>query len=191
MGVVSDESMTAADTRGETMADLLDRLGGIDPQRVRLKPPPGEATEADVDRLRNTTRRLYELVEGTLVEKAMGFRESIVAVAIINLLGSFVKANDLGLVTAPDGMMRLAAGLVRIPDVSYFSWSRFSERRITIDPIPDFAPDLAIEVLSAGNSRREMERKLAEYFAAGVRLAWLIDPATQTAEVYTSPTDVV
>ena len=62
------------------------------------------------------------------MEKATGFRESIVAVAIINLLGSFVKANDLGVVTAPDGMMRLAAGLVRIPDVSFISWSRFPNR---------------------------------------------------------------
>ena len=52
-------------------------------------------------------------------------------------------------------------------------------------------PDLAVEVLSPSNTRREMERKLAEYFAAGVRLAWLIDAAAQTAEVYTSPTEFV
>jgi Uma2 family endonuclease len=49
------------------------------------------------------------------------------------------------------------------------------------------APDLAVEVLSEGNTPAEMNRKLGEYFAGGVRLVWLIDPDTQTALAYTSP----
>ena len=48
-------------------------------------------------------------------------------------------------------------------------------------------PDLAVEILSAGNTAEEMRRKLREYFQVGVRLVWLIDPATRTAETYTSP----
>ncbi len=32
-----------------------------------------------------------------------------------------------------------------------------------------------------------MKRKLREYFRAGVRLVWLIDPPTRTAEVYQGP----
>ena len=32
-----------------------------------------------------------------------------------------------------------------------------------------------------------MERKLREYFLAGVRLVWMIDPSKRTAEVYTAP----
>ena len=42
-------------------------------------------------------------------------------------------------------------------------------------------------MLSEGNTAEEMRRKLREYFKVGVRLVWLIDPATRTAEVYTSP----
>jgi Uma2 family endonuclease len=49
---------------------------------------------------------------------------------------------------------------------------------------------LAIEVLSKSNTKAEMERKLREYFRAGVQLVWLIDPKTRTAQVYTSPTSM-
>ena len=54
-------------------------------------------------------------------------------------------------------------------------------------PIPAVAPDLAVEVLSEGNTEGEMRRKLQDYFTAGVRLVWYIDPRTRTAAVYTSP----
>ena len=53
--------------------------------------------------------------------------------------------------------------------------------------IPDLAPDLAVEVLSEGNTKQEMERKLKDYFFAGVRLVWYIDVKKRTVEVYTSP----
>lgn len=46
---------------------------------------------------------------------------------------------------------------------------------------------LAVEVLSPGNTEGEMQRKLRDYFAVGVRLVWTIDPVTRTARAYTSP----
>lgn len=49
--------------------------------------------------------------------------------------------------------------------------------------------DLAVEVISEANTKKEMERKLREYFTAGVRLVWLIYPKTRTVEVYTSATE--
>ena len=55
------------------------------------------------------------------------------------------------------------------------------------EPIAPVVPDLAVEVLSAGNTKREMSRKCEEYFAAGVRLVWQIDLETRTAAVYTNP----
>jgi Uma2 family endonuclease len=48
-------------------------------------------------------------------------------------------------------------------------------------------PDLAVEVLSEGNTPREMEQKLQEYFTAGVRLVWYVDPVRQEVHVYTAP----
>ena len=69
------ESSSAATI--ETLADLLEQLGGLAPARVRFRPPPGTATEKDVLEVEAHEDRLCELVDGVLVEKAMGWRESI------------------------------------------------------------------------------------------------------------------
>lgn len=170
-----------------TVADLLERLGRIPAERVRWVPLPGTATEADVLELERRENRLCELVDGVLVEKVMGYRESLLAVLLIELLGSFVRRQNLGLVSGPDGMMRLFAGMVRIPDVAYASWARFPDRRVPTEPIPDLAPDLAVEVLSEGNTQQEMARKCREYFSAGAQQVWLVNPDSRTVAVYSSP----
>ena len=170
----------------ETIADLLHRLGDVPPHRVRMRPPIGSATERDVVEVHARERRLCELVDGTLVEKAMGFRESAVAMLLGRFLGTFIDDRRLGILTGEAGMMRLFAGLVRIPDVAFVSWDRVPGRRMPVDPVPDLVPDLAIEVLSPGNTAAEMARKRREYFDAGVRLVWEIDVIDRTVTVYTS-----
>lgn len=183
--------MTAVTREEEivTLADLLGRLGGVPLDRIRFRPAPGTAVEQDVLDLHNRENRLFELVDGVLVEKPMGFRESVIASLLIQLLRAYVEENDLGVVAAPDGMMRLAAGLVRMPDVSVVLWERLPGRRIPSEPIPTLAPDLAVEVLSASNTTGEIARKMAEYFAAGCRCAWAVDPAARSVRVYRSAAD--
>src|SRR5947209_8508698 len=163
----------AAPPEIETLADLLDRLGGIPLNRIRFHPYPGTATEADVlAYLEAPRKRLCELIDGVLVEKAMGYSESTLAGFLITLLDAFVRPRNLGLISAPDGTMRLWAGRVRMPDVAFVSWDRIPGGRRPTEPIPDLAPDLAVEILSASNTRAEMEQKRTDYFAAGVRLVW-------------------
>jgi Uma2 family endonuclease len=170
-----------------TLADLLERFGAIPAARIRYDPPPGTATEQDVITLEVRENRLFELVDGVLVEKAMGFYESFLAMRLARFLLAFVERHALGIVAGADGMLRLAPGLVRIPDVSFVSWDRLPQRRVPRQPIPDLVPDLAVEVLSEGNTRRDMEQKLREYFSAGVRLVWYVDPVLQEVHVYTAP----
>jgi Uma2 family endonuclease len=171
----------------ETLADLLEHLGGIHPNRVRFRPAPGTATEEDVLVLHERERRLYELVDGVLVEKTVGLRESFLAIALATILLNFVRPRRLGIVTGADGMMRLVSGLVRIPDVAFIAWDRLPNRRVPTEPIPDVAPNLAVEVLSASNTPGEMARKRREYFAAGVQEVWEVNPNTRTVEVFTAP----
>jgi Uma2 family endonuclease len=170
-----------------TLADLLERFGAIPAARIRYDPPPGTATEQDVIRLEARENRLFELVDGVLVEKAMGFYESFLAMRLARFLLAFVERHALGIVAGADGMLRLAPGLVRIPDVSFVSWDRLPQRRVPRQPIPELVPDLAVEVLSEGNTRREMEQKLREYFSAGVRLVWYVAPPLQEVHMYTAP----
>jgi Uma2 family endonuclease len=70
--------------------------------------------------------------------------------------------------------------------VCFIAWDRFPNRKLPAEPIPALAPDLAIEVLSASNTEGEMQRKLHDYFTAGVRLVWYIDPQTRSAKAYTA-----
>jgi tRNA A37 methylthiotransferase MiaB len=53
----------------ETVADLLESLGDIPPERIRMRPLPGTATEDDVLAVHASEKRLCELVDGVLVEK--------------------------------------------------------------------------------------------------------------------------
>jgi Uma2 family endonuclease len=174
-----------------TLADLLDELGGVPLERIRLQPPPGTATEEHVLDVEARENRLCELVEGVLVEKAMGYVESILAMAIGSLLRQFVIPRNLGHVSGADGMMRLFPGLVRIPDVAFTAWNRFPEGKLPSEPIPDIAPDLAVEVLSRTNTPEEMDRKRREYFAAGVQLVWLVDPVLRAVAVFSSADEFV
>jgi Uma2 family endonuclease len=170
----------------ENFAELLERLGNIPPERVRLRPPPGMATEDDVlAALEAPRKRLCELIDGVLVEKPMGYRESVLASLLIELLNAFVRPRNLGLVTSPDGTVRLWAGRVRIPDVAFFSWDRVPGRRVPAEPIPTLAPDLAVEILSRSNTPQEMRFKRQDYFTARVRLVWEIDPVARAVSVYT------
>jgi Uma2 family endonuclease len=177
-----------AGPRFETMGELLDQLGDIHPDRVRLRPAPGKAGERDLIRLLARTDRLYELVDGTLVEKVMGFPESALACELITLLGLFLRQHDLGFLAGESGAVRLWEGLVRMPDVLFVSWEKVPRHgQIPAEPIAGLAPDLAVEILSPGNTAGEMQRKLKEYFLAGVRLVWLIDPAAREVRVHTAP----
>ena len=175
----------------ENLEDLVERLGNIPLSRVRLDPPPGLATEADVLEAERKHNKLCELVDGVLVEKGMRYGESLLAAALIEILRRFVKPRKLGLVSAPDGMVRLFPGLIRIPDVSFASWDRFPDRKVPKSPVPDLVPDLIVEVLSGSNTKAEMERKRAECFDAGVRLIWEVDPTTRIVCVCTPDGTIV
>lgn len=174
-----------------TLADLLNRLGQVPLERIRFQPPPGTATEHDVLEIAAREHRLCELVDGVLVEKPMGYEESILATYIASMLGNFVRSGNLGQVSGEAGMVRLFPGLIRIPDVAFASWDRFPQRRLTGEPIPDLAPDLAVEVLSRSNTAAEMAIKVDEYFTAGVRQVWLVDPKARTVTVFAAADDSI
>jgi Uma2 family endonuclease len=167
--------------------ELLRNLGGIPPGRVRLTPAPGTATLRDLIRLQKKDGRIYELVDGTLVAKPVAFSESNIAAKLIGRLEAFLSANDLGVVTGEQGLMKLMPGLARGPDVSFVSWDQLPGHHVPRDPVPGLYPDLAVEVLSKGNTRGEMARKRKEYFLAGTRLVWQVSPRKRAVDVYTAP----
>src|SRR5579859_7677547 len=93
-----------------TLADVLRDLGGVSLKRIRMKPPPGRATEADLIRIRTHEKRIYELVYGVLVEKIMGAPQACITAVLVCEVGLFVQQHDLGFIMTPDGPTRLLEG---------------------------------------------------------------------------------
>jgi len=170
-----------------SLAERLADLGDIDASRVRSEPSPGHATIADMIRASAEDGRIYELIDNTLVEKAMGWQESLLAMVLVHWLQIFLDNHKLGVITGPDGLSRLFGDTVRGPDVAFVSWSRMPGGVLPIEPVPHLIPDFVIEVLSISNTRSEMARKRREYFQAGVRIVWMVDPRRRTVAVFTSP----
>ena len=170
----------------QTMADIVSQLGDIPLERILIQPPLGAATEADQIAAAAQTGKLCELVAGILVEKPMGAYESMLAAEMIHLLLTFLDSNCIGFVYGESGSARMANRNVRMPDVSFFRSDRFPDGKPPNLAVNACVPDLAIEILSPTNTKKEMAQKLAEYFAAGVKLVWYIDPPTRTAKLYTA-----
>lgn len=172
----------------DNMAEHWERLGNVPLERILMHPAPGRATAKDcLAVLEAADRRLCELVDGTLVEKAMGQRESLMGGYIYQRLDSFVVEHDLGVAYPADAAFRILPHQIRLPDASFFTWDRIGGE-IPKEPIPRRIPNLAAEVISKNNTVKEMRRKRRDYFASGVEVVWIIYPATETAEIYTAPT---
>lgn len=177
-----------AKTKHKSFADFMRRIGDVPLDRVRFHPAPGTATVRDVIEIEERENKLCELIDGALVEKAMGYPESLLALRIGTLLSNFVVPHKLGLVAGSDGMLQIIPGLVRIPDVSFIKPDRIRRSKSRTKAVPRFSPNLAVEVLSESNTPSEMKIKRREYFASGTELVWEVDPKKRTVTVYTSPT---
>lgn len=175
-------------------AELLALLGGISPERVVTPPAPGLADESDVlRRERQPERCLCELVQGTLLLKGASFAKARLVPLMWVYLDGHQRPANLGVVSGALGGLRLRPGLIRRPDAAFTSWDRFPDRRVPRDPIPDLVPDLVAEFVVSDNTPAEMRLKRQDYFQAGCRLVWEIDPDARTATVYTQvdPPDAV
>lgn len=172
-----------------TVADLLRSLGGIPSERVRLEPHPGTATVKDALRVLAKEDRICELVNGVLVEKPPGGFEAVLGGVVVQRLWDYLEKLRLGVIVGAGALLQILPRQIRSPDAAFISFDRIPDPEPKLGRAPKWIPNLAIEVLSPGNTEREMRRKRREYFKAGVQMVWMIQPATKTATVYRSPTD--
>ena len=78
---------------------------------------------------------------------------------------------------------------VRTLDAAVLLASRVPDTGIPITYWP-FAPDLAVEVVLPSDRLADVHVKIAEYFAAGTRLVWLVEPETRMVHIYRSQQQV-
>jgi Uma2 family endonuclease len=135
----------------------------------------------------------YELVKGELKRMPpTGDEHGGVTMELAAALHRHVKLNRLGKVYAAETGFKLESDpdTVRAPDIAFVSTERIQAAG-RIQGYRSGAPDLAVEVLSPSNTKREMEEKAREYFAAGARLVWIVNPKLKTVTVYRSLSDII
>jgi Uma2 family endonuclease len=95
------------------------------------------------------------------------------------------EVSELGEAFSSSTIFKLPLGSKRSPDVAWIERSRWdaitSEER---EKFPPLAPDFVIELRSRTDNLSDLQEKMAEYQANGVRLGWLINPQQQQVEIY-------
>jgi Uma2 family endonuclease len=92
---------------------------------------------------------------------------------------------DLGIVFDSSAGFTLPNSAIVGPDVTWMTRERWealpqAEREI----FSHICPDFVAEVRSRSDRMPKLRDKMREYIAQGVRLAWMIDPRTETVEIY-------
>ncbi len=136
--------------------------------------------------------RLYELIDGEIIEKMASFIPSRVALRLGRRIDEHAEKINSGYTTGADGSYRLSESVVLIPDVGYISKERMPDVPSREVPV---APDLAVEVMSPNDSKRGLRRKAELYMSHGTRMVWLVFPEAEAGavvvEVYTPDADVI
>ena len=131
--------------------------------------------------------RIFELIDGEIVEKMPSFTPSRIGMNIVFFLKLYLREHDLGYVTGEAGGYIMPGGNVVNPDVGYISKTRLPAAPEREAPVP---PDLAVEVMSPTDRKRALRRKAERYLEAGTRVVWLVFPDDQVVEVYVPDEDV-
>ncbi len=135
----------------------------------------------------------YELVKGELRKMSpSGSEHGATVINISVLLAQYVRSRKLGVCFGAETGFKIASDpdTVRAPDVAFIRRERIPESGIPKKFWPG-APDLAVEVLSPGDTRREVAEKVEDWLEAGARAVWVINPKRRGVSVYRPMTGVM
>lgn len=130
----------------------------------------------------------YELVDGELRHMGnSGMEHGEIGAYLAGLLAIYVRTHKLGTVCDSSTAFTLKSGNKRSPNVAFVAKARL--QGMTRPPRGFFkgSPDLAIEILSPGNTVAEIHEKIVEYFENETHLVWVIHPDEKYALVYHTP----
>jgi Uma2 family endonuclease len=110
-------------------------------------------------------------------------RHGVCCSRVNRAVGNFVEEKDLGHVTCNDAgfLAERDPDTVRGPDVGYWSRERVPEVPEDYFEVP---PDLAVEIVSPGDSQTRVQAKILQYLKQGVRMVWVVDPELRIVTVY-------
>lgn len=132
-----------------------------------------------------------ELVHGEIVPMSpTGWKHGRYVAKLTTHLEAFVQPRQLGeVLTGEVGIYtQRRPDNVRAADVTFISTERLG--RLQSDSYLDVAPELVVEVISPGNTWREIRDKIDEYFGIGVDRVWIVEPERRQVLVYRGPTEL-
>ena len=125
----------------------------------------------------------YELDEGELIEMTRpAYQHNRILGNLFFELTAYFRRKGGGQALVSENLYALSANTRRAPDVSVILGDRSEELRNA--KVISIVPDIAAEILSQSESTRMIHRKLKQYFEAGVKEVWLIDPETKEIEIW-------
>ena len=127
-----------------------------------------------------------ELIRGELCETMpSGGKHGEVVVNMVIPMGSHIRSRRLGRLAASDSgvLLERDPDTVREPDIAYISAERLP-LDVEVTGYYEVVPDLVVEVVSPGDSAREVMDKALMWLSYGTRLVWAVNPASRTVDVY-------
>jgi Uma2 family endonuclease len=129
----------------------------------------------------------YEIVNGELIDMGnSGALHGYVCSLLLAALMSYILPKKLGVILDSSTAFKMKNGNKRSPDISFFAKERLQGMTELPSGFLEGAPDLAVEVLSPGNTIEEIDEKIAEYFENDAQLVWVISPTQHYILVYRS-----
>ncbi|MGB5632548.1 MAG: Uma2 family endonuclease [Waterburya sp.] len=128
--------------------------------------------------------RPYELVDGQAITKMSpkSFHSAVQA-ALIILLQNWCQGKGRIYPEWAIKLKRNGVDWVPVPDLTYISYNRLSTDWILDEACP-VAPELAIEIISPGQSFGDLAEKATDYLQAGIAIVWLIDAKSQSITIF-------
>lgn len=129
----------------------------------------------------------YELDDGELVvTDRPPCKHNRVLKNLLVAVENFLNESGIGEALISENVYALSPSICRSPDLSVILGDHTGELR-GASAIP-ITPDAVMEVLCEIDTIRVIHRKLRQYFQAGVKEVWLIDPEVREVEIWTGPT---
>ncbi|MDB5307642.1 MAG: hypothetical protein JWO38_1844 [Gemmataceae bacterium] len=129
-----------------------------------------------------------ELVRGEIVAMpGPGVEHGEGQLSLGSLIKVFLKTNKIGRVLTASGVVtERQDDTVRGPGISYYSKERLP-LDLRVVGYHDQLPDLCVEVVSPSNTRKQLREKIKEYFFAGVRMVWVVEPEDRSVTIFRAP----
>ena len=124
----------------------------------------------------------YEVIDGELfMTPAPRTRHQKIVVRLTEELSRFVRENRRGEVFVAPTDVLLDRHTIVQPDVLFIRQQRLE---IVGEEAIEGAPDLVVEVLSPSTFYKDLRKKMTAYSQFGVQEYWIVDPETETIEIY-------